>query len=193
MGHRAHSRLRHGAIRLQCVTTDMPHPSPRAQSVMYLTNTARDPSAGMPLALGSHMETLDTIIVCARRSSSQLHHGRALVEGQPGIGALDHLTELDAPFPDGWAPPFPIGFAFFCLSLLSRHSHWDTLALCSRALLAACSQTAAESSTPWVPQRLPSTPRCCTRGEGWCGACLRSVCSVHSVPQYRSLVLISPL
>ena len=36
--------------------------------------------------------------------------------------ALDCLTELDAPFPDGWPPPFPIGFAFFCLSLLSLHS-----------------------------------------------------------------------
>ena len=32
------------------------------------------------------------------------------------------MTELDAPFPDGWLPPFPIGFAFFCLSLLSLHS-----------------------------------------------------------------------
>ena len=51
------------------------------------------------------------------------HRGRALVDGRPGTGALHRMPELDAPFPDGWAPPFPIGFAFLCPSLQSRHSH----------------------------------------------------------------------
>ena len=49
-------------------------------------------------------------------------HERALVDQQPGIGALHRLHELDAPFPDEWAPPFPIGFAFLCPSSRSQHS-----------------------------------------------------------------------
>ena len=47
----------------------------------------------------------------------------ALIDGRPGTDALDRLPELDAPVPDGWAPPFPVGFACLCPSSRSQHSH----------------------------------------------------------------------
>ena len=101
---------------------DMPHPFRAFQRLSTHDCCTHGPSTGTADALGLHTKVSRTPTVCARRSSSQHHLGRALVEGRPGIGALDCLTELDAPFPDGWPPPFPIGFAFFCLSLLSLHS-----------------------------------------------------------------------
>ena len=83
-----------------------------------------------PRSLSRHGESSE----CAKPASSapvgfarqggaaNIHHGRALVDGRPGVGALHRFPELDAPFPDGWAPPFPIGFACLCPSLQSRHS-----------------------------------------------------------------------
>ena len=101
---------------------NMPHSFRAFQRLSTHDCCTHGPSTGTADAIGLHTKVSRTPTVCARRSSSQHHLGRALVEGRPGIGALDCLTELDAPFPDGWLPPFPIGFAFFCLSLLSLHS-----------------------------------------------------------------------
>ena len=116
---RACSRLRHGAIRLQCVTTQHAPLFPRVSEAIHTLLLHPRP---LDRHGGRHRLAHKSFSVCARGSSSQHHLGRARVEGRPGIGALDCLTELDAPFPDGWLPPFPIGFAFFCLSLLSLHS-----------------------------------------------------------------------
>ena len=62
-------------------------------------------------------------ILCDKEEQPTFIMGALSSMGDPvPVRSTACLNELDAPFPDGWATPFPIGFACLCPSLHSRHS-----------------------------------------------------------------------
>mgnify|MGYP001234792556 CR=1 FL=1 len=99
--------------------TERPHAHDR-----YQVRTGGDTEVSLVISV------IIRVRVLRDKEEQAASHERALVDQHPGIGALHRLHELDAPFPDEWAPPFPIGFACLCPSSQSRHSHRGALALC---------------------------------------------------------------